>query len=258
MPAHDSGECEVLDQLAEEFAARYRRGERPTLKEYLDRYPELADDIRALFPALVEMEEVKDDRAAHAAGTERPPLQQVGDYRILREVGRGGMGVVYEAVQLSLGRRVALKVLPAHVAADGQALERFRREARSAAKLHHTNIVPVFEVGQVGDTCYYAMQFIQRQSLDQVIGELRRLRGNPAAAEEHPPAGGADGPRPGADRLAHSLLTGRFRTDRAPAEAGAATAWDEGPGPALAVAERPAPCVTDPAPSAVLPGQTEL
>jgi WD40 repeat protein len=86
------------------------------------------------------------------------------------------MGVVYEAEQVSLGRRVALKVLPIHAARDTKALERFRREARSAAKLHHTNIVPVFEVGQDGDAFYYAMQFIQGQSLDQVIGELRRLR----------------------------------------------------------------------------------
>ena len=107
----------------------------------------------------------------------RPPhLRQVGDYRILREVGRGGMGVVYEAEQVSLGRRVALKVLPGQVSGDRKTLERFRREARAAARLHHTNIVPVFEVGQDGEVSYYAMQFIQGQGLDQVIDELRRLR----------------------------------------------------------------------------------
>ena len=86
------------------------------------------------------------------------------------------MGVVYEAEQVSLGRRVAVKVLPLHAARDNKALERFRREARSAARLHHSNIVPVFEVGQDGDAFFYAMQFIQGQSLDQVIGELRRLK----------------------------------------------------------------------------------
>src|SRR5208283_6000272 len=74
------------------------------------------------------------------------------------------------------GRRVALKVLPGHVAGDRMALERFRREAKAAARLHHTNIVPVFEVGREGDVSFYAMQLIQGQGLDQVIDELRRLR----------------------------------------------------------------------------------
>ena len=100
----------------------------------------------------------------------------MGDYRILREVGRGGMGVVYEAEQVSLGRRVALKVLPRQARQDRKTLERFRREARAAARLHHTNIVPVFEVGQDGDVSFYAMQFIQGQGLDLVIDELRRLK----------------------------------------------------------------------------------
>ena len=101
----------------------------------------------------------------------------MGDYRIVREIGRGGMGVVYEAEQVSLGRRVALKVLPSPAGRDGTTLARFRREARASARLHHTNIVPVFEVGQDGEIRYYAMQFIQGQSLDSVIRELRRLRG---------------------------------------------------------------------------------
>jgi serine/threonine protein kinase/WD40 repeat protein len=104
------------------------------------------------------------------------PTQQVGDYRLVREVGRGGMGVVYEAEQISLNRRVALKVLPPQVSTNAQMLERFRREAKAAAKLHHTNIVPVFEVGQDGDLCYYAMQYIPGESLDRVIEELRRMR----------------------------------------------------------------------------------
>jgi hypothetical protein len=83
------------------------------------------------------------------------------------------MGVVYEAEQVSLGRRVALKVLPHQVSSDLKTLARFRREARSAAQLHHTNIVPVFEVGKAGGVSYYAMQFIQGQGLDTVIDDLR-------------------------------------------------------------------------------------
>ena len=84
--------------------------------------------------------------------------------------------MVYEAEQVSLGRRVALKVPPGHVASDRVALARFRREAKAAARLHHTNIAPVFEVGRDGEVAYYAMQFIQGQGLDQVIDELARLR----------------------------------------------------------------------------------
>ncbi|MBI2806951.1 MAG: serine/threonine protein kinase [Planctomycetes bacterium] len=99
--------------------------------------------------------------------------QVLGDYRILREVGRGGMGVVYEAVQLSLGRRVALKILPPHLAQEPEALDRFRREARSAARLHHTNIVPVFEVGRDESICFFAMQFIEGQGLDQYINQMK-------------------------------------------------------------------------------------
>jgi serine/threonine protein kinase/DNA-binding beta-propeller fold protein YncE len=220
MAATDSGKDDLLDRLAEEFAARYRRGERPPVREYLDQYPELAEDIRALFPALVQMEQVKEDRRAPAEGAAfagPPPLRQVGDYRILREVGRGGMGIVYEAEQVSLGRRVALKVLPLQASRDGRALERFRREAKAAARLHHTNIVPVFEVGQDGETCYYAMQFIQGQALDQIIEELRRLRSDSRAGagrqvlEEagHHRAGG--GRRPGLRQAAQSLLTGQFQ-----------------------------------------------
>ena len=101
---------------------------------------------------------------------------QLGDYRVLREIGRGGMGVVYEAEQQSLGRRVALKVLPGPAAQDARVLARFRRESRAAAQLHHTNIVPVYEVGQQGGQCYYAMQFIRGQALDDVIRELQHLR----------------------------------------------------------------------------------
>jgi serine/threonine protein kinase len=215
-----------FEALAEEFAARFRRGERPGLQEYIDRCPELADEIRELFPALVEVERVKDDQPARPGAAEAaaalPPLGQVGDYRVLREVGRGGMGVVYEAEQVSLGRRVALKVLPRQVSSDLKTLARFRREARSAAQLHHTNIVPVFEVGKDGEVSYYAMQFIQGQGLDLVIDELRRFkdrehRTGPAREPERPDPVIPSGPtaavpfrsRP-VGRVAQSLLTGRF------------------------------------------------
>jgi WD40 repeat protein len=129
------------------------------------------------------------------------------------------MGVVYEAEQISLGRRVALKVLPHQATRDGRALERFRREARAAAKLHHTNIVPVFEVNQEGDTFYYAMQFIAGQSLDQVITEMRRLRAGSREDKERqrsekssiaPPSAAVAGGSPALSQAARGLLTGHF------------------------------------------------
>ncbi len=179
MPNDASGQYELLNAIVNEFMERSRRGERPTLDEYRARYPDLADDLADLLEAMGALEQVEEDlkqAADPAASAPAVAGRQIGDYQIRREVGRGGMGVVYEAEQISLGRRVALKVLPLHAARDTKALERFRREARSAARLHHSNIVPVFEVGQDGDAFFYAMQFIQGQSLDQVIAELRRLK----------------------------------------------------------------------------------
>src|SRR5262249_2914272 len=144
-----------IGELADEFADRYRRGERPPLSEYIARYPEYAAEIRDIFPALVLMEDVAPSADASAsassaveqsAGCQQP--RNFGDFRIIRQVGRGGMGVVYEAEQVSLGRHVALKVLPRQMHADSLQKRRFEREAKAAAKLHHTNIVPVFGVGE--------------------------------------------------------------------------------------------------------------
>jgi serine/threonine protein kinase/WD40 repeat protein len=117
-----------------------------------------------------------DTRSATASQLGARPPQRLGDYTLVREIGRGGMGVVYEAEQRSLGRRVALKVLSLRGPTNPATLARFRREARLAARLHHTHIVPVFEVGQEGDTCFFAMQFIPGQSLDRVLKWLRGPR----------------------------------------------------------------------------------
>jgi serine/threonine protein kinase len=96
------------------------------------------------------------------------PAQTWGDFRIVREIGRGGMGVVYEAFQESLSRHVAVKLLrePADLA-------RFRREAKAAGRLHHTNIVPVHGVGEHGGRHYYVMQYIVGQGLDQALRTTR-------------------------------------------------------------------------------------
>src|SRR5829696_5635592 len=160
---------EIVEQLAEEFVERFRRGERLALSDYTARYPEHAEQIRDLFPALVVMERIAPDSDSPGwSGAEAPARQppgdhpeQIGDYRILREVGRGGMGIVYEAEQVSLGRHVALKVLREKTASDPKRQQRFQREARSAARLHHMNIVPVFGVGEEQGQPYIVMQYIQ-------------------------------------------------------------------------------------------------
>jgi serine/threonine protein kinase/WD40 repeat protein len=211
MSTQSSGR-EPVEQLAEEFAARLRRGEHPSVTEYTQKYPELAAQIRDLFPALAVMEQFGSVAGPPTgpyhpqAGSRGAMPSQLGEYRILREIGHGGMGVVYEAVQESLGRHVALKVLPFHHLMNPTHLERFRREARAAAQLHHTNIVPVFGVGEWEGIHYYAMQFIQGQGLDAVLEEVRRLR-----ARKSGPAG--EGGQPTCElsaSIAQGLLTGRF------------------------------------------------
>src|SRR5262249_13676056 len=185
---------DLLGELAEAFLERHRRGERPAVEEYASAYPELAGEIRRLFPALLMMEDLKPEASDHTGGYEADCItapERLGDYRILREVGRGGMGVVYEAEQESLGRRVALKVLAAHGLRHPRQLLRFHREARATARLHHTHIVPVFGVGEAEGQHYYVMQFIPGLGLDAVLDEIKRLRG-PGPEGEAParPAGG--------------------------------------------------------------------
>ncbi len=242
-----SGDRNPVEELAEEFLARRRRGEHPSPTEYAERYPHLAAEIRDLFPALLLIENLGDDPGAatgpftaEAAGCD---LKQLGDFRILREVGRGGMGVVYEAEQESLGRRVALKVLPPQTLLNPKQGQRFEREARGAARLHHTNIVPVFGVGEQDGLHYYVMQFIAGQGLDLVIDQLRKLRITDGKASAPNP----DGER-SAVGIAHSLLTGQFAVSD--------PAADERSDPP----PTPAPAVTPPAKSSDsssvnLPGQ---
>lgn len=161
-----------VEELGEEFLSRHRRGERPTVAEYAVAHPQLADEIENLFPAMVAMEQFKKCKLS----SDRQPVQldvgeldQLGDYRIIREIGRGGMGVVYEAEQQSLGRHVAVKVFPRQTLGNSRQLKRFHREARTAARLHHTNIVPVFGVGEQDGLHYYVMQRIVGISLDTVV-----------------------------------------------------------------------------------------
>ncbi len=169
-----------LGPLTDEFLERKRNGEYPSLTELIQRHAELEIEIRELFPAVAMMEQAEPSEPARGAmvavtGDGRA-LTRLGDFRVIREIGRGGMGIVYEAIQESLGRHVALKLLPWQSIADNRQVKRFQREARIAASLHHSNIVPVYGVGEADGVHFLAMQFIHGQSLDSVLSELKRLK----------------------------------------------------------------------------------
>ncbi len=165
-----------VDRLAEDFLARYRRGERPSLSDYAQQFPDVADQVVDVIQVLLLMENLGAEQAGENENDIGPMPERLGEYRILRELGRGGMGVVYEAIQEELGRHVAIKVLPTAALIKTTQLERFRREAKTAAKLHHTNIVPVFGVGAQDGIHFYAMQYIQGQGLDTILKEVRQQR----------------------------------------------------------------------------------
>jgi eukaryotic-like serine/threonine-protein kinase len=182
----------LIADVADEFTERLGRGERVDAEEYARRHPAIADVIRRVLPALqvmrlsgsgpvptVAMKSVSSDSVDDSVAS---PVGTLGDYRLIREVGRGGMGVVYEALQISLGRKVALKVLPFAAALDSKQLQRFKTEAQAAAHLHHPSIVPVYGIGCERGVHYYAMQFIEGQSLDAMLDELRRDRAGEATA----------------------------------------------------------------------------
>jgi serine/threonine protein kinase/WD40 repeat protein len=257
---NNPSEADPFGQIADEFVEAFRQGQRPAVEEFARRYPAHADEIREMLPALVLMEKAKsaDDAPGEWRQTKAaaavPPLQQLGDYQILREVGRGGMGVVYEAQQLSLGRHVAIKVLPSHALLDPRHLGRFRREARSAAKLHHTNIVPVFGVGEQDGLHYYVMQFIQGLGLDVVLDELRRLRqpgGKPAPTHRDTPGSPTNVTRSvSAVAVARGLLSGEFR------QHSPSSALTAAPGEANLAASAPVR-VADTSATIRLPGQSE-
>lgn len=179
-----------LVRAVQEYQNALEAGQRPRRQDYLARYPEIATSLAQCLEALEFVHTVGPNldppttsQAASAKTSAVPvdPTVPLGDFRILREIGRGGMGVVYEAEQLSLGRRIALKVLPFALTLDPRQLQRFKNEARAAAQLHHSHIVPIYSVGCERGVHFYAMQFVEGQSLAAALRELRRLVGKEAA-----------------------------------------------------------------------------
>jgi serine/threonine protein kinase/Tfp pilus assembly protein PilF len=203
---------EILGALIDELTDRLQAGEAIDLESYVRRHPGLEGQIRGLFPAL-EMMASLGRSADRGAASSQPPGGDprldsgvLGDYRIVREVGRGGMGIVFEAVQVSLGRRVALKILPLAASIDPRHLQRFQLEAQAAAHLHHPHIVPIFAVGCDRGVHYYAMQFIDGRSLAELVADLRRGTARvpsadfDLAAEGRSPGLEPASPEPTADR----------------------------------------------------------
>jgi tRNA A-37 threonylcarbamoyl transferase component Bud32 len=172
-PASPLDTAAELVRVLDQYMADLKSATAPDRAKLLADHPKLAAQLE---PCLAGIEFIY--RAARPASSPT----QLGDFRIVRELGRGGMGVVYEAEQISLRRRVALKVLRFGAVADKEALERFRREAETVAHLHHTNIVPIFAVGAEQGVSYYAMQYIEGGSLADAIAA------KPEAQESHLPA----------------------------------------------------------------------
>ena len=198
--ADPNTEREPLEVLAAEYMERLRQGQRPSIEEYAAQHPDLAEEIRELFPTIAVTERLKARQAQSSDGlaTLGPArLERLGDFRLIREIGRGGMGVVFEAEQESLGRRVAVKVLPRQVLLDEKHLKRFEREARIAANLHHTNIVEVFGVGEQDGFHYYVMQYIRGVGLDAVIPLLAKLAFS--RGDRQPQLAGAPAPMAGSE-----------------------------------------------------------
>ena len=187
------------------YLAELEAGRRPSREELLERHPEVAD---ALADCLDIVEFVHS--AAGSVSSDGPfptrrgmpcrPTRSWASFGWFARLGRGGMGIVYEAEQISLGRRVALKVLSGTAALDPLKLQRFRVETQAVAQLHHPHIVPIFAIGGDRGTHFYAMQFIDGTTLAEVIHQQRRICQAPrlrarGRAELRPPRGRCLRPR---------------------------------------------------------------
>ncbi|WP_165229829.1 serine/threonine-protein kinase [Aquisphaera insulae] len=196
-PSSSSGQIDPgLARLFEDLLKRLQGGGTIDVEAAAGEHPAWADEIRRMAPILLDLAMLgRGDSASIARGRE------IGGFRIDREIGRGGMGIVYEAEQSALGRRVALKVLLTAASLDSQSLQRFQLEARVAGLLQHPRIVPVYDVGLADGVPYYAMQLVEGGSLADLIATMRSLDRN---------GGGAGSEASALDALAGGLLSGRF------------------------------------------------
>jgi len=166
-------DTQTLEDIVEQFTAEIRAGQTPDVQKYAQQHPAHADELPDLLSSVAMIEGLKNYSPNSAVPDQRFTDIDVpdflGEYRIVREIGRGGMGIVFEAVHETLGRRVAIKVMTAGSISNTKHLERFHREAVSAASLHHTNIASVFGAGEDNGLHFYVMEFIDGQSLSQIL-----------------------------------------------------------------------------------------
>lgn len=211
-PAPDADEPD-LETISERFVEDFRAGLRPSVDEYATRFPEFAEEIRELFPTLLLLEKggARETLSSLSQGASRQGfalagLERLKNYRIVREIGRGGMGVVYEAWDETLERVVALKAMKIFPGEEEQTIKRFQREAKTAARLHHTNIVPIFDSDVLDDKFFYVMQLVKGVNLEQFLrmkeaeasktldvksGSANRSRRNAARSETPAPSADA-------------------------------------------------------------------
>ncbi|MCP3953058.1 MAG: protein kinase [Desulfobacterales bacterium] len=158
-----------IESLAEEFLQLLHDGKNPSVQDYVRNHPDLAEEIEELFPTIQAVEGIKASSEQQLV-TVPKQVEQLGGYRIIREIGRGGMGVVYEAQHIRLDRRAAVKVLPPHLGiSNQQSRDRFLSEGRTAAALQHHSIAPVYDAGQQDGLHYYVMHYIHGASLEQIM-----------------------------------------------------------------------------------------
>lgn len=178
-PKTSDSRSDRLNEILLNYVEACEAGQNPARESLLNAHPDLRDELTLFFEERERLQWfgslLRDEATDHTQSfvASDPERGRLGDFRLIREVGRGGMGIVYEAEQISLGRRVALKILPFASALDPRHLQRFRNEAAAAAHLRHENIVSVHAVGNERGVHYYAMQFVDGQSLASLISEFR-------------------------------------------------------------------------------------
>ncbi len=181
---------EPFELLASQFVEEIRTGKKPSIELYARRYPPHAKQIREVFPVLAMLENARIEKESQSIRRHMPdrfPFNRLGNCELLKELGRGGMGVVFKGRDLDSGHLVAIKVLPWRTTIVPGWVERFEREARTAAQLRHRNIVPVFRYGQENGYCYFVMQLVRGVGLDKVIAALKRPEGVVYVEELQPP-----------------------------------------------------------------------